>query len=165
MKEQQMSHIVRPPCDEAVIQAAPEPVTNEVKQPAQATLSAPTNRVGVWVLVATILGSSMAFIDGTVVNVALPVLQTELHATATDVQWVVEAYSLFLASLILVGGSLGDHFGRRRVFAIGILLFTVASILCGLASNVYVLIIMRAIQGIGGALMSPGRLAIISSSF
>jgi len=107
----------------------------------------------------------MAFIDGTVVNVALPVLQTDLHATATDVQWVVESYSLFLASLILVGGSLGDHFGRRRIFAIGILLFTVASILCGFAPNVTVLIIMRAIQGIGGALMIPGSLAIISASF
>jgi MFS family permease len=93
----------------------------------------PAKSTGRWVLVATILGSSMAFIDGTVVNVALPVLQTELHATATDVQWVVEAYSLFLAALILVGGSLGDHFGRRRVFAIGIVLFTVASVLCGLA--------------------------------
>src|SRR3989441_1648572 len=92
-------------------------------------------------------------------------LQTSLNATATDVQWVVEAYSLFLASLILVGGSLGDHFGRRRIFAIGILLFTVASILCGLAPNVNVLIIMRAIQGIGGALMIPGSLAIISASF
>src|SRR5947209_6094744 len=165
MKEQQMSHIVRPPCDEAVIQAAPEPGTNVVKQPAQATLSAPTNRVGVWVLVATILGSSMAFIDGTVVNVALPVLQTELHATATDVQWVVEAYSLFLAALILVGGSLGDHFGRRRVFALGIFLFAVASVLCGLAPNVNLLIVARAFQGIGGALLVPGSLAIISASF
>src|SRR5204863_3643576 len=144
---------------------APEHGLKEVKSSAQAGLSISAKSTGRWVLVATILGSSMAFIDGTVVNVALPVLQTELHATATDVQWVVEAYSLFLAALILVGGSLGDHFGRRRIFAIGILLFTVASILCGFAPNVTVLIIMRAIQGIGGALMIPGSLAIISASF
>lgn len=107
----------------------------------------------------------MAFIDGTVVNVALPVLQTDLKATATDVQWVVEAYSLFLAALILVGGSLGDHFGRRRIFAIGISLFTVASVACGIAPGASFLIFMRAIQGIGGALLIPGSLAIISASF
>ncbi len=151
-----MAFIQKSPCDEGIIQCAPY---------AAASVEGRQRSVGTWVLVATILGSSMAFIDGTVVNVALPVLQTSLNATATDVQWVVEAYSLFLASLILVGGSLGDHFGRRRVFAIGILLFTVASILCGLAPNVNVLIIMRAIQGIGGALMIPGSLAIISASF
>src|SRR2546422_5389539 len=147
-----MATFVKSPCDEGVIRSAPE-----------AMPCAP--QVGVWVLVATILGSSMAFIDGSVVNVALPVIQRDLNATTTDVQWIVEAYSLFLASLILVGGSLGDHFGRRRIFAIGILLFTGASILCGLAPNVTVLIIMRAIQGIGGALMIPGSLAIISASF
>jgi EmrB/QacA subfamily drug resistance transporter len=156
-----MSHILKPPCDEAVIQAAPEPATHALKQTTRATLS----HTGGWVLVATILGSSMAFIDGTVVNVALPVLQTELNATATDVQWVVEAYSLFLAALILVGGSMGDHFGRRRVFAIGVFLFTVASVLCGLAPNVNFLIFARAFQGIGGALLVPGSLAIISASF
>ena len=120
---------------------------------------------GPWVLAATILGSSMAFIDGTVVNVALPVLQTALKATVGDVQWVVEAYALFLAALILVGGSLGDSFGRRRIFATGIGLFTAASIVCGLAPNVTVLIIARAVQGIGGALLVPGSLAIISASF
>ena len=107
----------------------------------------------------------MAFIDGTVVNVALPVLQTALKATVGDVQWVVEAYALFLAALILVGGSLGDAFGRRRIFALGIALFTAASIVCGLAPNVTVLIIARAIQGVGGALLVPGSLAIISASF
>src|SRR5215471_13136999 len=151
-----MAYIQKSPCDEGIIQCAPYTAPK---------LEARHRSVGTWVLVATILGSSMAFIDGTVVNVALPVLQTDLHATATEVQWVVEAYSLFLASLILVGGSLGDHFGRRRIFAMGISLFTVASILCGLAPNVNVLIIMRAIQGIGGALMIPGSLAIISASF
>jgi EmrB/QacA subfamily drug resistance transporter len=107
----------------------------------------------------------MAFIDGTVVNVALPVLQVQLNATTADAQWVVEAYSLFLAALILVGGALGDHFGRRRVFAIGIVLFTLASIWCGLSPNALQLIIARAVQGIGGALLVPGSLAIISASF
>src|SRR6266581_2185054 len=160
-----MSYIVKPPCDEAVIQSAPISSTNEVARTISNTLGMPAKSTGRWVLVATILGSSMAFIDGTVVNVALPVLQTELHATATDVQWVVEAYSLFLAALILVGGSLGDHFGRRRVFAIGIVLFTGASVLCGLAPNVTVLIFARAFQGVGGALLVPGSLAIISASF
>jgi len=107
----------------------------------------------------------MAFIDGSVVNVALPVIQRDLNATTSDVQWIVEAYSLFLAALILVGGSLGDHFGRRRIYATGILIFTFASIWCGVAPNVLQLILARAIQGIGGALLVPGSLAIISASF
>jgi EmrB/QacA subfamily drug resistance transporter len=160
-----MSYIVKPPCDDGVIQTATEPEMKQIKTLAQVSQTTSTNNTGRWVLVATILGSSMAFIDGTVVNVALPVLQTELKATATDVQWVVEAYSLFLAALILVGGSLGDHFGRRRVFAIGIMLFTAASVLCGLAPGVNFLIFARAIQGVGGALLVPGSLAIISASF
>lgn len=147
-----MSTYVKSPCDEEVIRSAPN------CQPC-----APN--VGRWVLLATILGSSMAFIDGTVVNVALPVLQVQLNATTADTQWVVEAYSLFLAALILVGGALGDHFGRRRVFAIGIVLFTLASIWCGLSPNALQLIIARAVQGIGGALLIPGSLAIISASF
>jgi EmrB/QacA subfamily drug resistance transporter len=121
--------------------------------------------VGRWVLAATILGSSMAFIDGTVVNVALPVLQRELNASAADVQWVVEGYTLLLAALILVGGSLGDHYGRRRVFAGGVLVFTVASIWCGLAPGVGQLIAARAVQGIGGALLVPSSLAIINATF
>ena len=147
-----MSHIVRPPCDEGIIHATPES-------------ACAAKNLGPWVLAATILGSSMAFIDGTVVNVALPVLQTDLHATIADVQWVVEAYSLFLAALILVGGSLGDSFGRRRIFALGISLFAVASACCGFAPNVMLLIAARAVQGIGGALLVPGSLAIISTSF
>jgi EmrB/QacA subfamily drug resistance transporter len=118
-----------------------------------------------YVLAATILGSSMAFIDGTVVNVALPALQSAFHATAVDVQWVIESYALFLAALLLVGGSLGDHFGRRRVFNSGVTLFTLASIWCGLAPNITQLIAARAVQGIGGALLVPGSLAIISTSF
>ena len=118
-----------------------------------------------WVLAATILASSMAFIDGTVVNVALPFLQTNLNATAIGIQWVVEAYSLFLSALLLVGGSLGDRYGRRRIFNIGVVIFAVASALCGFAANIEQLIIARAVQGIGGALLVPGSLALISSSF
>ena len=121
--------------------------------------------MGRWVLAATILASSMAFIDGTVVNVALPFLQTDLNATAIGIQWVVEAYSLFLSALLLVGGSLGDLYGRRRIFNIGVVIFAVASALCGLAANIEQLIIARALQGIGGALLVPGSLALISSSF
>jgi EmrB/QacA subfamily drug resistance transporter len=107
----------------------------------------------------------MAFIDGTVVNVALPFLQTNLNATAIGIQWVVEAYSLFLSALLLVGGSLGDRYGRRRIFNIGVVIFAIASALCGFAANIEQLIIARAVQGIGGALLVPGSLALISSSF
>ena len=118
-----------------------------------------------WILAATILASSMAFIDGTVVNVAIPFLQQNLHATAAGVQWVVESYSLFLAALLLVGGSLGDRYGRRRVFVIGVVLFAAASAACGLSMSIRQLIVARAVQGIGGALLVPGSLAIISASF
>jgi EmrB/QacA subfamily drug resistance transporter len=118
-----------------------------------------------WTLVATILASSMTFIDGTVVNVALPALQADLHATITDVQWVVEAYALFLGALILVGGAMGDQLGRKRVFLFGVVTFTVASILCGVAQSARFLIIARALQGIGAAFLVPGSLAIISATF
>ena len=118
-----------------------------------------------WTLVATILGSSMTFIDATVVNVALPALQTDLHATITDVQWVIEAYALFLGALILIGGSLGDQFGRKRVFLFGVMFFTVASVLCGVATSPRTLIVGRALQGFGAAFLVPGSLAIISATF
>jgi EmrB/QacA subfamily drug resistance transporter len=118
-----------------------------------------------WTLVATILGSSLTFIDGTVVNVALPALQGDLHATITDVQWVVEAYALFLGALILVGGSMGDQFGRKRVFLFGVMVFTAASILCGVAASPPALIAGRSLQGIGAAFLVPGSLAIISATF
>lgn len=107
----------------------------------------------------------MAFIDGTVVNVALPALQATLGATVSEVQWVVECYALFLAALLLVGGSLGDVYGRRKIFAVGVVLFAGASCWCGLAANVRQLIAARGIQGIGGALLVPGSLALISASF
>src|SRR5215467_6725596 len=99
-----------------------------------------------WVLAATILGSSLSFIDGTIVNVALPALQRDLHATITDVQWVIEAYALFLGGLILVGGSLGDQFGRKRMFLAGVWVFTLASAACGLAPSIAALIAARAAQ-------------------
>src|SRR5437773_3558367 len=118
-----------------------------------------------WTLVATILASSMTFIDATVVNVALPALQADLHATITDVQWVIEAYALFLGALILVGGSMGDQFGRKRVFLFGVIAFTAASVLCGIATSPRTLIIGRALQGIGAAFIVPGSLAIISATF
>ncbi len=145
-------NLLKPPCDEVVIAA---------KGP-----TAPcTKERGRWILAATILGSSMVFIDGTVVNVALPALQANLSATSVDVQWVVESYALFLAALLLLGGSLGDHFGRRRIYAIGVMLFALASVWCGLAPNISQLIVARAVQGIGGAMLVPGSLAIISASF
>src|SRR5215813_12706977 len=147
-----MSTLIKEPCYEGVVRAA-APCA-----PAKESASH-----CIWM--ATILGSSMAFIDGTVVNVALPALQKDLNATVTDVQWVIEAYTLFLAALLLLGGSLGDQFGRKKVYAIGVALFALASIWCGLAPNIHQLIIARAAQGIGGALLVPGSLAIISATF
>lgn len=118
-----------------------------------------------WVLAAAIVGSSMAFIDGTVVNVALPAIQADLHATAFQAQWVVESYALLLAALLLVGGALGDHYGRRRIFAIGVGIFALSSVACALAANVQQLIAARAVQGVGGALLVPGSLALISAAY
>ena len=139
-------------CDENIIRSGPA--------------AAPCSKTrGRWVLAATILASSMAFIDGTVVNVALAALQTNLSATATDVQWVIESYALFLSALLLVGGSLGDHYGRRRIFLLGVAIFAVASAACGLAGDIHQLIVARAFQGFGAALLVPGSLAIISNSF
>jgi EmrB/QacA subfamily drug resistance transporter len=147
-----MARILKGPCAEAQIRSAraAAPCTPESRP---------------WILAATILGSSMAFIDGTVVNIALPALQLRMNATILDVQWVVEAYSLFLSALMLTGGALGDRFGRRRVYAVGIALFALASIGCGLAPGIRELIIARGLQGIGAALLVPGSLAIISASF
>ena len=143
--------IARTPCDEGVVlagQAGPCP-----------------SAVEPWVLAATILGSSMAFIDGTAVNVALPALQADLGATVAEVQWVVEAYALFLAALLLVGGALGDRFGRRRMFLLGIAGFALASAWCGVAPDTAQLIAARGFQGIAAALMVPGSLALLSASF
>src|SRR6266850_8164838 len=147
-----MPVVLQDACDENIIRSGPA--------------VAPCSKArGRWILAATILASSMAFIDGTVVNVALPALQTNLNATATDVQWVVESYALFLSALLLVGGSLGDHYGRRRIFLLGVAIFAVASAACGLVGNIHQLIVARAFQGFGAALLIPGGLAIISNSF
>jgi EmrB/QacA subfamily drug resistance transporter len=143
---------MKTPCDEAVMRSAgaEAPCKPDAK---------------LWILTATILGSSLAFIDGTVVNVALPAIQSNFHATVVDVQWVVESYGLFLGALILVGGSLGDLFGRRLIFVMGVGIFALASVVCGAASSIDLLNIARSIQGVGAALLVPGSLAIISSSF
>ncbi|MGI5271017.1 MFS transporter [Nonomuraea sp. CA-218870] len=120
---------------------------------------------GRWVLAATVLGSGLALLDSTVVNVALPFLGTELDAGMSGLQWTVNAYTLTLAGLILLGGSLGDRFGRRRVFLIGTVWFALASVLCAAAATIEFLIVARALQGVGGALLTPGSLAIIQASF
>src|SRR5512133_2515344 len=147
-----MPVVLQDACDENVIRCGPT--------------AAPCSKTrGRWILAATILASSMAFIDGTVVNVALPALQTSLNATAADVQWVIESYALLLSALLLVGGSLGDHYGRRRVFLLGVVIFAIASGLCGFAGNIRQLSAARAVQGFGAALLVPGSLAIISNSF
>ncbi|MGH8177203.1 MAG: MFS transporter [Steroidobacter sp.] len=142
---------VRQPCDEALVRSHPE--------------AADCGRAGRWVLTSAILGSSITFIDGTVVNVVLPVLQRELDANVTEAQWIVESYALTLAALILVGGSLGDRLGRRRIFSAGVLIFGFASIWCGLAASITQLIIARGVQGVGAALLVPGSLALISANF
>jgi EmrB/QacA subfamily drug resistance transporter len=144
--------VLQEPCNENVIRSA-----EETAQCSKAR--------GRWILAATILASGMAFIDGTVVNVALPALQTHLNATAADVQWVIESYALLLSALLLTGGSLGDHYGRRRIFLFGVAIFATASGACGLAGNIPQLIAARALQGFGAALLVPGSLAIISNSF
>jgi len=147
-----VANIGRSPCDEGVIRSG------EASAPCSLT-SEP------WILAATIIGSAMAFIDGTVANVALPQIQTRLGASAVDAQWIVESYLLFLAALILVGGSLGDHYGRKRIFALGVALFAAASVWCGISTSPEELIIARAVQGSGGAMLVPGSLSIISASF
>src|SRR5262245_50560939 len=140
------------PCDKGVILSSPP--------------AAPCSAAAApWILAATILGSSLAFIDGSVVNLALPAFQADLNATVIDAQWVVEAYALLLAALILVGGSLGDIYGRRRIYTAGVALFAGSSIWCGLAPGIGQLIFARGLQGIGAALLVPGSLAIISASF
>jgi EmrB/QacA subfamily drug resistance transporter len=143
---------MKPPCDQAEIesQSATAPCAKAAEP---------------WVLAATILGSSMAFIDSTVVNVALPAIQTSLGGTVVSMQWVIEAYALLLSALILTGGALGDVFGRRRMFLFGVAVFAVASVGCGLAADIGELVIARAVQGFGAAFLVPGSLSIISASF
>lgn len=141
------------PCDERVIRDAP------------ADGSPCAERSKPWVLAATIVGSSMAFIDMSVVNVALPAIQADLAAPVREAQWVVNAYALMLGALLLVGGAAGDRFGRRRMFVIGTVVFAIASVACAWSPDAAALIAARAVQGVGGALLVPGSLAIISATF
>ena len=147
-----MAHVIRQPCDEGLIRSTE-------------AQSVCTPDAAPWVLAATILGSSMAFIDETALPVALPAIQSSLGATAVDGQWVVAAYTLFLAALVLVGGSLGDRLGRRRVFSVGVVLFALASAWCGLSQSPEQLIVARGFQGVGAAFLVPNSLAIIGASF
>ena len=124
-----------------------------------------TTAAGRWVLVATVLGSAIAAIDATVVGIALPAIGVDFHTSLTSLQWVVTAYLLTLAGLLLVAGAAGDRYGRRRVFTIGVVWFAAASLLCGLAPNAPMLIAARALQGVGAALLTPGSLAILQASF
>jgi EmrB/QacA subfamily drug resistance transporter len=133
-------------------------------EPASAALRLSEAR-GRWVLLAMVLGSSMAFLDSTVVNVALPAIGRSLSAGLGGLQWTVSGYTLSLAGLILLGGSLGDRMGRRKIFLVGVVWFALASALCGLSPSIGVLIGARVLQGVGGALLTPGSLAIIQASF
>ena len=148
-----MVGFTRPPCDAGVIRATPA---------FPAALSEKRKRL---TLVATILGSSMAFIDGSVVNIALPAIQQALHADAASTQWIVNAYLLLLGALVLVGGSAADLYGRRRIFLLGTAVFTTASIACGLAPNITLLVVSRAVQGLGAALLTPASLAMLGATF
>ena len=151
--EAHMVGFTRPPCDAGIIRATPA---------FPAALSQKRKRL---TLAATILGSSMAFIDGSVVNIALPAIQQALHADAASTQWIVNAYLLLLGALVLVGGSAADLYGRRRIFLLGIAVFTLASIACGLAPNITVLVVSRAVQGLGAALLTPASLAMLGATF
>jgi len=142
----------RTPCDDGVIRGGRES-------------AGCAERSRPWVLATTILGSALGFIDGTVVNVALPAIQADLAASIEGAQWVVNGYMLMLGALTLVGGAAADRFGRRRVFAGGVVLFTAASVACGLAPSAGALIAARLVQGVGGALLVPSSLAIISAAF
>src|SRR5215471_10440055 len=148
-----MVGFVRPPCDAGVIEAT-------------LAFDAALSQRRKWLtLGATIVGSSMALLDGSVVNVSLPAIQRALHADAAATQWIVNAYLLLLGAFVLIGGSAADLYGRRRIFVLGVAVFTAASISCGLSPNIAVLIVSRAIQGVGAALLTPASLAMLGATF
>src|ERR1700716_3735007 len=148
-----MLGFTHPLCDAGIIRATPA---------FHAGLSEKRKRL---TLAATILGSSMAFIDGSVVNIALPAIQQALHADAASTQWIVNAYLLLLGALVLGGGSAADLYGRRRIFLLGLAVFTTASIVCGLSPDITVLVVSRAVQGLGAALLTPASLAMLGATF
>jgi EmrB/QacA subfamily drug resistance transporter len=148
-----MVGIIRSPCEAGIIRATPAFAAGLSQQRKRLTLA------------ATILGSSMAFIDGSVVNIALPAIQQALRADATSTQWIVNAYLLLLGALVLVGGSAADLYGRRRIFLLGLAVFTTASVACGLAPDIITLIISRAVQGFGAALLTPASLAMLGATY
>ena len=148
-----MVGFVRSPCDADVIRATPV---------FQAALSQSRKRL---TLAASILGSGMALVDGSVVNIALPAIQEALHANAASTQWIVNAYLLLLGATVLVGGAAADLYGRRRIFLLGIAVFTTASIACGVSPNITALVVSRAIQGVGAALLTPASLAMLGATF
>src|SRR4030081_258603 len=148
-----MVGFIRPPCDAGIIRGTPA---------VAAALSQRRKRL---TLAATVLGSSMALIDGSVVNIALPPIQQALHADAASTQWIVNAYLLLLGALVLVGGSAADLYGRRRIFLLGIVVFTAASIGCGLSPDIRTLVLSRAVQGLGAALLTPASLAMLGATF
>src|SRR5262245_25907788 len=148
-----MVGFTRPPCDAGVIQAT---ICSD------AALSQRRKRL---TLAATIVGSSMALLDGSVVNIALPAMQQALHADASATQWIINAYLLLLGALVLIGGSAADLYGRRRIFVLGVAVFTAASVACGLSPNIAALIVSRAVQGVGAALLTPASLAILGATF
>src|SRR5688500_8191899 len=133
------------------------PSVSDASSPAEVAMGSGPGR---WVLAVAVLGSGLAFLDGTVVNVALPEIGRDLDASTSSLQWILNGYLLTLASLILLGGSLGDRYGRRRIFVLGIGLFTAASLLCAAAPSAELLVGARRLQGMGGALLTPGRLAV-----
>jgi EmrB/QacA subfamily drug resistance transporter len=148
-----MVGFVRPPCDAGVIEATPG-------------FDASLSQRRKWLaLVATIVGSSMALLDGSVVNIALPSIQQALHADAAATQWIVNAYLLLLGAFVLIGGSAADLYGRRAIFVLGVAIFTAASIACAFSPNIAVLIVSRAIQGLGAALLVPASLAMLGATF
>jgi EmrB/QacA subfamily drug resistance transporter len=126
---------------------------------------APDTGSGKWIIAASVLGSSLVFIDGTIVSIALPIIQTSFRATAFDAQWVIEAYTLVLGALMLLSGALGDRYGRKRLFVMGVVVFAIGSILCGLAPSMPALIAARVLQGAGGTMLAPASLALIGASF
>nr|WP_063982704.1 MFS transporter [Bradyrhizobium sp.] len=151
--ERPMVGFIRAPCEAGVIKATP-------------AFDAALSQRRKWLtLIATIVGSSMALLDGSVVNIALPAIQQALHADATATQWIVNAYLLLLGAFVLIGGSAADLYGRRRVFVLGVAVFIVASIACGLSPNNVVLVVSRAVQGLGAAMLVPASLAMLGATF